>query len=88
MIWEYQSLREALPAPQFYGRHGQIKVSVWEGGDVETDDIVVVRRAIGEWDRAASEDRNKAIVSSSKQALQIFLGPGGVRMKERVYYLY
>ena len=64
-----------------------IKVSVWEGGDVETDDIFVVRRAIGEWDRAAPEDRNKAIVSSSKQALQIFLGLGGFRIiKERVYY--
>ena len=65
---------------------GNIKVVLWSGGDVETDDIFVVRRAIGEWYRAAPEDRNKAIVSSSKQALQIFLGFGGFRIEERVYY--
>jgi len=63
-----------------------IKVSVLEGGDVETDDIVVVRRAIGEWYRAAPEDRSEANISSSKQALQIFLGLGGFRVEERVYY--
>ena len=63
-----------------------IKVSVRDGGDVETDDIFVVRRAIGEWYRAAPEDRNKAIVSSSNQALQIFLSLGGFRLEERVDY--
>ena len=63
-----------------------IEVSVLEGGDVETDDIVVVGRAISEWYRAAPEDRNKADISRSKQALQIFLGLGGFRMEERIHY--
>ena len=68
MIWEYQSLREALPAPQFYRRHGQYKGECMGGEAMLRLTIVVVRRAIGEWDRAAPEDRDKAIVSSSKQA--------------------
>ena len=25
MIWEYQSLREAWPVPQFCGRHGRYR---------------------------------------------------------------
>ena len=61
-----------------------IKVSVLEGGDVETDDTFVVRRAICEWYRAAPEDRDEAIVSGSQQALQIFLGLGDFRIEERV----
>ena len=63
-----------------------IEVSVLEGGDVETDDVVVVGKAISEWYRAASEDTNEADISRSKQALQIFLGLGGFRMEERIYY--
>ena len=63
-----------------------IEVSVLEGGDVETDDIVVVGRAISEWYRAAPEDTNEADISRSKQALQIFLGLGGFRMEERIHY--
>ena len=31
-----------------------------EGGDVETDDVLVIRRAICEWYRAAPEDRSEA----------------------------
>ena len=62
-----------------------VKVSM-EGGDVETYDVLVVRRAICEWYRAAPEDRSEASVSSSKQTLQIFLGLGGFRIEKRVYY--
>ena len=63
-----------------------IEARVMEGGDVETDDKVVVGGAISEWYRAAPEDRSEADISRSKQALQIFLGPGGFRMEERIYY--
>ena len=61
-----------------------IEASGFERGNVETDDIVIVGRAISEWYRAASENSNKACVGSSKKALQIFLGLGGFRAEEGV----
>ena len=51
---------------------------IFVAGNVETDNIFVVRTAICERCRAAPEDRSEAIISSSKQALQIFLGLGGL----------
>ena len=44
-----------------------IKVSVLERGNVETDDIVVVGRAISKWWRAASEDSNIAMSAVARR---------------------
>ena len=51
-----------------------------EGGDVETDDEVVVGGAISEWYRAAPEDSLEADISRSKQAPADILGPWRVQI--------
>ena len=58
--------------------------SGFERGNVETDNVVVVGRAISVWYRTASENGFKACVGSRKQAFQIFLGLGGFRSEEGI----